>query len=118
MWYLSGPMTGHPQLNFPLFDAVAQAFRAHGVAIMSPHELCLPHMSWAFAMAVDLSALRRACGVILLPGWRQSSGARLEWAWARAGGLPRLPLHVAWQMLVLGSGPQTLDAGLLVPALS
>lgn len=36
--YIAGPMSRIPQFNFPLFEAVAVALRADGLAIVSPHE--------------------------------------------------------------------------------
>lgn len=99
-WYLSGAMSGYPNLNIPLFERVAAAFRAQGIAIISPPELCPSDIDWETAMALDLVAMRQARGVLLLPGWELSRGARIEWAWAKALGLPRLPIHVGWAMLV------------------
>lgn len=99
-WYLSGPMTGYADLNFPAFRDTAAAFRAQGVPILNPIDLCPPDCDWETAMAIDLAAMRQAAGVLLLPGWELSRGARLEWAWARALGLPRLPVHVGWMLLV------------------
>ena len=98
-WYLSGAMSGYADFNFPLFHRVAEAFRCQGMAILNPAELAPVDTTWETAMACDLAALRQACGVILLPGWEFSSGARLERSWARALGLPRLPVHVAWSLL-------------------
>ena len=100
MWYLSGPMSGYTDLNFPLFHRVTTAFRAQGVGVINPAEHAPADTAWEDAMAEDFALLDDACGVILLPGWEFSSGARLEWAWARMLGIPRLPLHVAWALLV------------------
>lgn len=36
--YVAGPMSGLPQFNFPLFDAVAESLRDDGYTIVSPHE--------------------------------------------------------------------------------
>lgn len=36
--YIAGPMTGIPQFNFPLFDAVAHELRNDGWTIISPAE--------------------------------------------------------------------------------
>ena len=99
-WYLSGPMSGHDDLNIPTFHRVAAAFREQGVAILSPPELCAPDTDWETAMAIDLAAMRQAVGLLLLPGWEHSRGARIEWVWGRVLGLPRLPIHVGWMMLV------------------
>jgi hypothetical protein len=37
--YISGPMTGIPDYNYPLFEEVVQAFRDQGVKVFSPHEI-------------------------------------------------------------------------------
>ena len=98
-WYLSGPMSGYAGLNFPLFHRTAAVFRAHGIDIINPVELCPATTDWETAMAIDLAVMRQAVGMLMLPEWEFSRGARLEWAWARALGLPRLPVHVGWMLL-------------------
>ncbi len=108
-WYLSGPMAGYTDLNFPLFCQVAAAFRAQGIDIINPAELCSATTDWETAMAIDLAAMRQAAGMLMLPGWEYSSGARLEWAWARAWRLPRLPVHVGWALLIERSKPWGTD---------
>lgn len=108
IWYLSGPMSGYKDLNFPTFHRVAAVFRAHGVAIFNPAEMSFPTTAWESAMAFDLAAMRTIRGMILLPGWEFSSGARLEWAWARAHGYPRLPVHVAGRLLCPNADLETL----------
>ena len=47
-------------------------------------------------MAIDLQALDTADGVILLPGWERSRGARLEVQRAKARDVPIVPWAV-WQ---------------------
>jgi hypothetical protein len=37
--YLSGPMTGLPDLNFPAFNAAASALRAKGLNVINPAEI-------------------------------------------------------------------------------
>lgn len=85
--YLSGPMTGLPDHNYPAFQAAAERLRAQGATVVSPHELpancpgCgendLPH-SWAEHMRADLAALLTCDVIMLLPGWETSRGAQLE----------------------------------------
>ena len=94
--YLSGPMTGLPEYNYPAFAAAAQHLRDKGATVVSPHELpadcpgCantgLEH-SWAEHMRVDLAALLTCDVIVLLPGWSESKGARLEKTVAEAVGL-------------------------------
>ncbi len=90
-WYLAGPMTGIPQGNFPLFDAATKWLRAQGHDIVSPAELDdaatraavfanepTGH-TWGDFLARDVKLIADECqGVILLPFWEKSRGARLE----------------------------------------
>ena len=88
--YLSGPMTGLPEHNYPAFEAAAERLRSQGVQVISPHEITPPGAgpwSWAQHMRVDLAALLTADVIVMLPGWEGSRGARLEKAVAEALGL-------------------------------
>ncbi len=87
--YVSGPMTGIPDLNFPAFNAAAKALRAAGFEAVNPAELNPePGKSWQACMRVDIRALMDCDGVALLPGWRTSRGASLERVIALAVGMP------------------------------
>ena len=89
--YLSGPMTGLPDLNYPAFQAAAKRLRAQCVQVISPHEITPPGSgpwSWQAHMRVDLAALLTADVIVLLPGWETSRGAQLEKAVAEAIGMP------------------------------
>ncbi len=92
-WYLSGPMTGLPDLNRSAFHAATARIRAAGHDVLNPAELCPPGISWEQAMAIDLVALDTADGVITLPGWQKSRGAQIEVKKARQRGLPVHSLH-------------------------
>lgn len=86
--YLSGPMSGLPEFNYPAFNAAAARLRALGYRVENPAENPEPPCgSWAGYMrfAVRQVAL---CGVIvLLPGWRESRGAMVEVFLAKVLGL-------------------------------
>lgn len=95
-YYLAGPMSGYPQFNFPAFYAAAKDLRNAGYDIVSPAELDdKEHAGEALASAHgdlgDSSATWGQClgrdvqiiadtvdGVVFLPGWQKSRGARLE----------------------------------------
>lgn len=95
-WYLAGPMSGIPQFNFPMFQAAAKELREHGYDIVSPAELDDPETyanamaspdgdaakqgrSWGDFLARDVKIVAdQVQGVIVLPGWQTSRGARLE----------------------------------------
>lgn len=92
--YISGPMTGHTDLNFPLFADVALALRMAGFDVVNPAELHQKESpSWADCMRVDIAALVECESIVMLPGWQQSRGARLELHIARELGLRVYGLH-------------------------
>ena len=77
--YISGPMTGLPDLNFPAFHAAAAALRAKGIDVVNPAELNADNQGdWASCMKADIKALCDCTALALLPGWEDSSGAHLE----------------------------------------
>jgi hypothetical protein len=97
-WYLAGPMTGLPKLNFPAFMAAAKQLRSEGHQIWNPAENDLnngidpnrpsakPPLAWF--MRIDLPAVCNSHGLFVLPGWRQSPGAQRESIVAVWCGLP------------------------------
>ena len=108
-FYISGPMTGYPQFNFPLFDRAAEYFRKSGVSIISPAELDPPDvrayclgspdgdssklpagLSYGGALGRDIQVIMDQVtdGLIFLPSWWGSKGARLEAYAALLKGLP------------------------------
>jgi len=94
--YLAGPMSGIPQFNYPAFDEAAAELREMGYEITSPAEMDEVEIStkarasvdgsplsdyptWGDFLARDVKLLADECaGIILLPGWENSKGARLE----------------------------------------
>lgn len=83
--YISGPMSNLPDLNFPAFAAAALALRAEGLDILSAHEIAHDVAAieqtarpWEAYLREDLAALLTCEGIVLLPGWPESAGARLE----------------------------------------
>lgn len=104
--YLSGPMTGMPDWNFPAFNAEAARLRALGYDVVNPADInpdtttpyneCLRH---------DLQALLTCDTIAMLDGWMDSNGAHLEMHIAHRVGIkvieakkivePAVPLHDA-----------------------
>ena len=88
-WYLSGPMTGKPDWNFPAFNAAAEYWRGKGLHVINPAEnfagrTDLPRHEY---MREDIRLLLTANVIAMLPGWEASKGARLEHAIAKEIGL-------------------------------
>lgn len=99
-WYLAGPMTGMPYLNFPVFDEVANNLRAAGYDVVSPAELdsrkareaALQNIhgdmelhgkitgeGWGDCLARDVKLIAdRVDAIVTMAGWEKSKGAKLE----------------------------------------
>lgn len=89
-WYVAGPMSGLPALNYPAFHAAAAKLRAEGHHVENPAENPQPPCgTWAGWMRMAIRQLSHCDAVLLLPGWENSKGARLEAVIAR-----NLELHI------------------------
>lgn len=92
-------MTGYPQFNYPLFDATAETLRARGYQVISPAEMDDPatremalkskdgapgsgttkNETWADFLMRDVKLVADGVtGIVFLPNWQHSRGARLE----------------------------------------
>ena len=78
--YISGPMTGRPNMNIPAFFAAAHALREAGHVPVNPVEVCQQRglTEWTDCMRADIKALCDCDAIALLPGWEMSQGAQLE----------------------------------------
>lgn len=78
--YIAGPMTGLPELNYPAFNAAAEVLRGEGHRVENPAENERPNNNptWADWMRLGLAQMLLCDAVLLLPGWQQSPGARIE----------------------------------------
>ena len=93
-YYLAGPMSGIKQLNFPLFFSAAKDLRRAGYDIVSPAEMddeqtvkdalasdgeYTGRGSWGDFLSRDVKIIADTVeGIIFLPDWHRSKGARLE----------------------------------------
>jgi hypothetical protein len=119
--YLAGPMTGIPGFNFPTFDAYAEHLRFRGHEVVSPAEMDGPESravimasvhgnhadlppgeTWGFYLARDVKLLTDDGieGIVVLPGWETSKGARLETFLAKA--ILCLPVYAVLDLLGTG----------------
>jgi Domain of unknown function (DUF4406) len=85
--YISGPMTGLPDLNFPAFTQAAARLRALGFEVVNPaekeEELVVFSESseeeiWQHYLKKDLIAMLDCDSIYMLQGWEKSKGAHLE----------------------------------------
>ena len=83
--YLSGPMTGVENFNHTTFHRIAAEFRMAGFEVCSPAEFFdgdttkerKDYMREAFTYLLEADT------IVLLPGWQESEGARIEAAMAK-----------------------------------
>lgn len=103
--YISGPMTGYDEYNFPAFREAAETLRAHGLKVFSPHEMdeeegmvapektkmeYTPRYFKFLARDMELLASGYVDAGVFLPNWQQSRGAKCEYRWLRDLALPTL----------------------------
>ncbi len=87
--YISGPMTGLPDNNFPAFYKAAESLAEAGWQPINPAEnFCgrrdLPREIY---LRADVQLLARCDAIALLDGWQRSRGAGLEYLIAQELGL-------------------------------
>lgn len=82
--YISGPMTGYEDFNYPAFHYAAAEMRRRGHEVVSPAEqadasgLDPQVHEWADFIRWDICVLVQCDTIVLLHGWHRSKGARLE----------------------------------------
>lgn len=100
--YLAGPMSGHPNFNFPVFDHYKAHLERTGHDVVSPADLdretgfdgtdaTLVNDDFKRrAIQRDIQALSECEAIALMPGWEHSKGVAVELAAARFLGLKTL----------------------------
>lgn len=76
--YISGPMTGYPEFNYPYFNAEAFRLRELGYDVVNPAELSSDDTPWHLCLRKDLAELMTCDAIVMLDGWEHSKGAHLE----------------------------------------
>lgn len=80
--YIAGPMTGYPAFNYPAFEYAATVLRAQGIDVRCPTDVDPDEQpgqrTWEWYMRRTLRMLLDCDRIILLPGWENSRGARIE----------------------------------------
>ncbi len=78
--YVSGPMTGYPDNNFPAFDLAASKLRDLGYQVCSPADTdkYLGQLTHEQYLRFDFERVLEADFLVALKGWQKSMGALSE----------------------------------------
>lgn len=76
--YISGPMSGIPDMNRKVFRAVKRMIaEASGATVLSPADL-KQGFPWEHQMRLCIRYISDATKIVMLPGWQDSRGALIE----------------------------------------
>ncbi len=101
--YLSGPMSGLPESNYPAFNAAAEKLRDMGYLVENPAECGLPAAStWSDFMRAALIQMMSCDVIVMLPNWRKSKGAGIEHNLALQLGIEIYDLSEAYKYRIAG----------------
>lgn len=109
--YLSGPMKGHPESNYPAFHAAAAMLRGEGHRVYNPAEYPHdgPHETFpirqAFASYCNFICLE-ATTIAVMPDWEKSKGVEAELALAMNCGLEVIFLQNSTIHAMKGEGDE------------
>lgn len=97
--YISGPMSGVPEYNYPLFHRVKKHLQSFKYEVLSPADHKLEDgLEWIDYILKDIPWVFQADGVAQLDGWETSKGARIECLIAELRNLP-IKHYLEWQPL-------------------
>jgi Domain of unknown function (DUF4406) len=103
--YIAGPMSNHPKFNVPAFLSAQKDLIQRGLDAILPVDMDIPSeraqllaskdgsepgpRSWATLLSEDLKLIGDTGveGIVVLPGWQYSKGAKLETYFSRLLGL-------------------------------
>lgn len=93
MLYVAGPMSGHPENNYPAFNDNTSALRGAGYGVVNPAEFSVPsgvRVHYVDLIREDLRQMLDCHGVAVLDGWWESHGARNE---VNVAGMLKMPVR-------------------------
>ncbi len=81
--YISGPMTGKENCNFPAFFEAEETLKEKGFIPVNPAR-SPEGLEYRDYMDIALAMVRCCYALLLLPGWEESKGAVAEKAYAES----------------------------------
>ena len=86
--YIAGKVTGEPPKECrEKFIKAEFLLKKRGFSVVNPTRLVSPTSDWQNAMRICIKNLAECDAIYMLPDWKQSKGAKLEHAIAKATGL-------------------------------
>lgn len=105
--YVSGPMFGYDELNYPEFNRVTKLLRSIGYQVLNPVEVDpeldkIDDLPWQEFLWSDMKAICefKPDGIVMLDGWRKSRGACIEHAFLEAMNCAVIPLDQMQRYLI------------------
>lgn len=98
--YISGPMTGMPEFNFPAFNKASKEWKLAGWEVRNPADKGeIKGWTWEDYLRYDIIDLAACDAIAQLPGWSKSRGAKLESYIAKKLGIAHynaITMEVKW----------------------
>jgi hypothetical protein len=91
--YVSGPMSGYPECNYPAFFDATDRLRDAGYIVSNPAEVGASGGQYTDLLKKDIRLLLDCEGVAVLEGWWASRGAQAEISVAGVLNLPVRPVQ-------------------------
>ena len=88
IFYIAGPITGLPRGNKLMFTTAEIFLKRQGAIVVNPSFLPEGLRSHEAYMNICLPMLRECDKVLMLPDWRASKGANIEYTEARRLAMP------------------------------
>ena len=86
--FISGPMLGLPDFNYPAFHKAGEYLKSRGERFLSPAHGRFGHprpaptpeeaRPWEYYMRESIKQLVLCDRILMLPGWSNSEGSRIE----------------------------------------
>lgn len=92
--YVAGKYTGDVDTNIDTARYVAETLWQLGHAVICPHlntahfEDTIPDVSWETYLAGDFNMISRCDGLVMVPNWKESKGAKMEHEYALSLDIP------------------------------
>lgn len=93
--FISGKVTGEDRSHcIAKFDHAQKMLEAEGYKVINPLVIVPENSQWDDAMHICLDALSQADGILQLPCWRSSEGAKMENNDAIEQGIEIMPMMI------------------------